>query len=777
LENFKGENNLVGDMVDDGILFLKDVPDQKGQVNGRETQLLKSLIQDVHLTSDAAISHVIKCHISDDYNPKIADIRQCREYVDYEISQFTPKLIVACGDVGARCFTDNSNARISSYRREIVYYEGIPVIFINSMSEVLKDRGILNNLEKDFKKIKEIWNNGDVKVKKKKKRGYKILPWEDLGKNHSIALTSMDIETNGLDPYASGSRIRSIAATDGPQKVYYTQCDVAPGSSSLRALVKPLMRCQAVVCHNTTFDMGWLTTGLPLDHPLYDMVWEDTLITFQFLNERYPNTQLGHLSWIYAGIKKFKTPSFVKNGFPRSWDTPSNRRILKLYNCRDAVCCLRLRSAFAKEVNVESPIYKWVNESLKLAVRMRHSGIHLDQKQLTKLNIEFGREAKRLEKKLLPTGIFKWKEKDKAYTVNQVALRKHLYEKLKYPKIKVTPSGTPSVDAETLDKLQELRKTKFIKNLLGYRRSLKMRNTYCVNLIKWGRIAHPQVYISRSESRSGSDKKGTNTGRPTVEGFINLPARNNVIQKCLTSRYGKKGQMVVWDYSQMEMRVVADLSKDELMLQFFEDDQDLHTMTAALVLGIEAEDVTKEQRQNAKAVNFGIIYGQSAGGLAGETGMTKYQAQKFLDKYFAKFRGVANWIQSQHTEAMQSKIIHSIIGRPFHLPNATNEWSKDVRKSTNSPIQSPSSDFHVEALKQVQNSMIRNKWNAHLELSVYDSGEMDWLIEDWRKVPQDWLDEVLITRPKKAMKKLGWDIEVPIKYDIGIGSSWGDIKK
>ena len=793
-------NCMSGRGAKGGILFLGENPgeeeDKCGKpFVGRAGKILEALLEDAGLNGVAYLTNITRCRGSSiKRKPTIDEIRTCREHLDKELEIVRPKMIVALGQYPAKGMTDNNHASVERLRGSRGLYKGIPVFFTYHPSAVNYDMKKKDYLKEDFAKIAEWWKKG-VPAKGKGLH-YLIRPWSKLEEDLKVNVCALDIETIGFDPYVEGARIMCISVAPNADTVYYHEFGpqgVAPGSKELVKVLDLLKNFHTFVCHKTTFDMGWLTLGLPVDHWIWKKNWEDTMIALQFKDESYPNTSLAHLAEVYAYTPKLERPSVLKEGFPKGWYTEENRKLLKRYNCRDSIATIRLWKAIHPTLRgdmdevvdkiKEGRAYSWVSSNLKTVVRMRHSGIKLSQKRLERLNAEMTKKVFTCEEFLRRSGVnFR----------STLSVRKHLFEKLKLPVLKRTDkTQEPALDREVLQQLEEMDKTGWVKRFSERKKCLKIRDTYCKNMRAWGEIAHPEVFIARAADDEGGSG-GSNTGRVTCKGFINLPRDDEVkkgeitVKKCLTSRYGAEGVIVALDYSQMEMRILANEANDERMKRAFLKGLDLHTYTAAQVAGCKMSQVDKIMRQRAKAVNFGIVYGQTAFGLSKSTGMKVHEAEAFIQRYLSRFEGVEAYIKRNYEMAEELKVIHSPIGRVFHLPNA--RWiptksgkipSHDMRKAVNSPIQSAANDFCTEAIRQVLKFIDNGGYEAHVILTVYDSIVMDWkkdhLAASELMMP-DMLKEVFETQPKKAMRELGWNIDVPIEFEVKSGPSLGECK-
>lgn len=792
---------MPGKGAKNGIMFIGENPgseeDEKGEpFVGSAGKYLRALLEDAGLMKVAFLTNATRCKGSSiKRKPTIKELRTCREYIDKEIESINPKVIVALGEHAGQSLTDSPSFRVTKFRGTTSTYKGIPVFFTFHPSAIHYDKSVVGYMEEDLKKIRRMFEDGPAVVFKRKK--FVIKKWEDLsvwetGK-HSLKFLSaaVDIETNSLDPYAPGSRVMSIAAAISDQVCYYKYLNMTIPQFIKSGLLEYLKPFSSIITHNGIFDMGWLTYT-PKKNPetkpylyspthwIWNKNWEDTLVTLQFHNEFYPNTSLKHLAVVYAGMKPYSTPEFVKGGFPQGWDTKKNYQRLKIYNCKDAIATFRIRKALYPRMRDvrgigSSRAYMWVCNNLKIAVKMRHAGIRIHTKRLNTLYDHLTGVMEKNEK-VLSRKVDIHKTKD---------LKDYLFNVLKLPVVKRTPTGQPSLDKEAFELLTAEVDSPFLRRYKEYESARQQRNTYCENIKLWGRIARPVVRIARQDDKESGDKGGANTGRVTTKGWSNLPKTKegekptDTVKGCIVSRYGKEGIIVSIDYSQIEMRIMANESKDAKLIEAFEKGLDLHTYVASKVCRVKYKKVDKNQRFRAKAVNFGIIYGIGPKKLSKQIKSTQQVAQEFMDGYLRKFPGVDNYMFTQQRQAIKHKIVYSPIGRPFHLVNADNEYSKDARKAINSPIQDAANNFTNEAIRRVQKFIEEGGYRASVVLTVYDSLIIDWHKEDMKKarfLEKKILDRLLVEEPKQTFKELGWIVTVPIEYDVSTGFSYGDCK-
>lgn len=771
-------NNMPGRGRFGGIMVLGDFPSNESDEAGKafagpEGELLTALLSDAGL-GEYALWRTNACRCFSSEDPKIQMIRACRSHLERELQSVAPVCIIAMGSVAAQAITDNHLSTVHKLRGQRLSFAGIPVCFTFPTGMLLKDRAIQKHLEQDLKDAAKWIKEGCSTAITKSP--YHVEKLSNFSRT-SLTEAAIDLETEGLDPYSG--KIVSIAVCGSNDLVFYEECNCLPGSAKWLEVLQRLSDIDTLIFHNGTFDFAWMTKDVPFDHPIWQKNFKDSIITLQFYDEHYKNTSLAHLSTVYCELPKLPTPEFVSQGFPEGWRTKENRITLCKYNSRDAWVTYQLEQRLYGMIHEKSrKAYRWVGNNIPVAVQMRHEGIYLHQERLEELKRVTTKKMNFLEQRLRTTGV-DWKSNKQ--------LGEYLYEVKKYKVVKRTKKHAPSVDAEALQTLVDEGhdRTGFLKVLLKWREYSKIRDTYCAQFTRWGHIAHPKVFINRMEE-SGS-KYGANTGRVTTEGFVNLPRGKKdepespyaVVKKVITSRYEDKGVIVQADGSQMEMRVLADQSRDEMMLQAFRNDEDLHRFVASNIYQIPKKEVTDGQRQVGKHYSFRTVYGGGSLESARKAGaiITEEEDRALTRVYFARFKGVARYIDVQHADAMRDKRVFSPIGRIFHLDNAIRTRDKDIRKSTNSPIQSAANDFTTEALKQVQRWILRMGYRAHVILTVYDSIIMDWHEDDWAKVDvEHFKREILTELPKSVMKRLGWEIICPMKWDLAIGRSLGDCK-
>ena len=336
-----------------------------------------------------------------------------------------------------------------------------------------------------------------------------------------------------------------------------------------------------------------------------------------------------------------------------------------------------------------------------------------------------------------------------------------LFEKLQLPVIKKTPKGAPSTAEEVL---QELAYDYPLPKLLLEHRSLsKLKSTYTDKL---------PLMIAQSTGRvhTSYHQAVTATGRlsSTDPNLQNIPVRTEEGRRIRQAFVADQGyKIVAADYSQIELRIMAHLSEDEGLLRAFALGQDIHRATAAEIMGIEPDAVTSDQRRNAKAINFGLIYGMSAFGLAKQLGIPRHEAQRYMDRYFERYPGVLTYMERTRQQAEQAGYVETLFGRRLYLPDikAKNMGLRKAaeRAAINAPMQGTAADI-------IKRAMI--KLAAWIKGCDADSIRMVMQVHDELvfEVREDKLDAYLPVIRQYMMDAAS--LKVPLDVGIGVGDNW-----
>ncbi|MGI6225537.1 MAG: DNA polymerase I [Peptococcales bacterium] len=339
-----------------------------------------------------------------------------------------------------------------------------------------------------------------------------------------------------------------------------------------------------------------------------------------------------------------------------------------------------------------------------------------------------------------------------------------LFEKLKLPVIKKTKTGY-STNAEVLDALAE--EHEIVKEILNYRQLVKLKSTYVDGLLNIMNSKTKKVHTSFNQTITATGRLSS-----TEPNLQNIPIRleeGRKIRKAFIP--SKEGYILLTaDYSQIELRVLAHIAGDQVLTEAFKNEQDIHTRTASEVFGVSMDNVTKEMRRHAKAVNFGIVYGLSDFGLARDLGITRKEAKTYIDNYFARYSGVKNWIDKIILEAREQGYVTTLMGRRRYLKDILsknyNLRSFAERTAMNTPIQGSAADIIKIAMVNIFEKMERHKFRARMILQVHD--ELVFEVP-----PQEVSRLIMLIR--EEMEE-AYRLSVPLKVHMQAGFNWYDLE-
>ena len=400
---------------------------------------------------------------------------------------------------------------------------------------------------------------------------------------------------------------------------------------------------------------------------------------------------------------------------------------------------------------IEMPVSEVLSE-------MQYTGIYVDEHEI----IKFGAK---LKKNMEELKIDIYKLADEEFNVNSTKqLGEILFEKLKLPVIKKTKSGY-ATDVETLEKLKE--QHPIINKILDYRKLAKLNSTYVEGMI-------PFINENTGRVHTYFHQTVTATGRlsSTEPNLQNIPTRTELGKKIRKFfKVDSKNKIFIdADYSQIELRVLAELSKDPIMLDAFNQNQDIHAITASQVFEIPLEKVSKQLRSRAKAVNFGIVYGISEFGLAEQIDIKRYEAKKYIDQYLEKYSGIKNFMHEIVEDAKEKGYVETTYNRRRYIPELkSNNYM--VRKfgeraAMNTPIQGTAADIMKIAMIKVYKELKKKGLKSKIVLQIHDELLIETFLEEKEQVK-----ELLKTCMEGAV-----NLKVPLIVDVEEGTSWYQTK-
>ncbi|MDH5217844.1 MAG: DNA polymerase I, partial [Gammaproteobacteria bacterium] len=430
------------------------------------------------------------------------------------------------------------------------------------------------------------------------------------------------------------------------------------------------------------------------------------------------------------------------------------------YAAEDADITLQLHNALwsqlASAASLQS-VYKEIEIPLvPVLARMEHTGVLVDAELLRIQSEELSVKLENIEKqtyKLAGTEFNLGSPKQ---------LQKILFEDMELPVIRKTPKGQPSTAEDVLQELAD--DYELPKLILQHRSFSKLRSTYTDKLPQQINPGSGRVHTSYHQAVAATGRLSSSD--PNLQ---NIPVRTEEGRRIRQAFIASPGyKIVAADYSQIELRIMAHLSDDEGLLTAFQKGEDIHRATASEIMGIPAEEVTSDHRRNAKAINFGLIYGMSAFGLAKQLGIGRNEAQQYMDQYFQKYPGVQAYMDDTRNNARDSGYVETLFGRRLYLPDirASNHQRRQYAERTaiNAPMQGTAADIIKKAMIVVDRWVQQQGDKVRLIMQVHD--ELVFEI-------QENFMEVAVDQIRQDMQN-AVELKVPLIVDIGIGNNWDE---
>ena len=430
------------------------------------------------------------------------------------------------------------------------------------------------------------------------------------------------------------------------------------------------------------------------------------------------------------------------------------------YAAEDADVTLRLYNALSPLLK-EKPVQQKLLEDLEYPLvhvlsRVEQNGAKIDKKKLTN-------HSKELSEKIDELSSSAFKVAGEEFNLDSPKqLLEILYEKLGLPVLKKTPKGQPSTNEDTLQRLSE--EYELPKIILQYRTLAKLKSTYTDSLINIENPKTKRIHTSYQQAI-------TSTGRlsSTEPNLQNIPIKTAEGRRIREAFVPEKGNILISaDYSQIELRIMAHLSEDKNLTYAFNNNVDVHSSTAAEVFGVSIENVSQDQRRSAKAINFGLMYGMSAFGLTRQLGISRGEAQEYLDTYFARYTGVRNYMNNIKAKAKEDKFVETIMGRRLYLNeiNAANGLRRQAaeRAAINAPLQGSAADIIKKAMLDIDQLLLNEMQEVKMIMQVHDELVFE--------CPKDLADSVM-NKMKDIMEKTV-KLKIPLIADAAIGNNWNE---
>ena len=522
-------------------------------------------------------------------------------------------------------------------------------------------------------------------------------------------------------------------------------------------ILKPFFESTEIikVGHNIKFDIQVLHKyNVKVSSPIYD-----TMVAHYLINPDMRHN-LDTLSESYLNYSPISIESLIgKKG--KNQISMRDVSIDKItdYASEDADITLQLKSVFDKEIEVNNLgkiFYDIEIPMINVLSEMETEGIKIDTSYLEKLDKEFEEDLEKLKKEI-------FKKSGEEFNLNSPKqLGEILFDKLKLvSKPKKTKTGQYSTSEEVLSSLAN--DHKIIEDILEWRSLDKLQNTYVKSLPNEVSNLTNRVHSSFNQTVTTTGRLSSNN--PNLQ---NIPIRTANGQKIRRAFIPRASDYILMaaDYSQIELRVIASMSNEKNMIDAFVNNQDIHTMTASKIYNVDPENVTREQRGNAKTVNFGIIYGVSAFGLSQQTDLNRSESKVMIDNYFINYPGLKKYMSDQIDFARNNGYVETIMGRRRYLQNINSQnnmlRSSSERNAINAPIQGSAADIIKIAMININSELKKQSLKSKMLLQVHDE-----LVFDVHKSEKDQIKDIVKTTMESAVK-----LKVPLRIDLEFGKNW-----
>ncbi|MFT4015631.1 MAG: DNA polymerase I [Agriterribacter sp.] len=567
-----------------------------------------------------------------------------------------------------------------------------------------------------------------------------------------------DTETTGLD--ANDTELVGMSFAWIPGEAYYIPCPPEREKTlKILEILRPVLGDPAItwVGQNIKFDMlvlKWYDVHIAGE--LFDTMLAHYVI------EPDGKRSMDMLSAQYLGYE----PVHIEELIGKKGKQQGNMRDVELdkikdYAAEDADITLQLKNVFLPELKtkaVEKVFYEVENPLVKVLTDMEYEGVRIDTDFLKEYSKELEAEAKQAEENVyMQAGV-------RFNLASPKQLGEVLFEKLQLdPKAKKTKTGQYATGEDVLQKLSH--QNKIVEDILTFRELTKLKSTYIDALPLMVNRKTGRVHTTYGQAVAVTGRLASNN--PNLQNIPVRSAKGREIRKAFVPA-DKDHVLLSADYSQIELRIVAAISGDSAMCDAFRSGKDIHAATAAKVYAVDEAAVTKEQRYKAKSVNFGIIYGQGAFGLADNLGISRTEAKEIIDNYKKEFSGINKYMDDTINFAREHGYVQTLMGRKRWLRdiNSSNFTVRGFaeRNAINSPIQGTAADMIKLAMTKVYNAMKKTNMRSKMILQVHDE-----LIFDATRTEANELKALIIESMQTAMVLPN---DVPIIAEVGEGENW-----
>ena len=647
--------------------------------------------------------------------------------------------------------------KLYSFLREMEFNR----LLSSAISTYGKEKFFLDINENDFKKETSEISNKNYKLIEKE-----IELEELLNKAEELGEFAIDTETDSLNSHIAKLVGISISTSIGSASYIPLNHKQGKNMSEEKVLkiLKPFLEDKSLkkIGQNIKFDyiIFW-HRGIDIQN------LEDTMLMSYVLDAGKNRHNMDTLSEIHLGHKTIKFKEIVGSGKNQINFSEVNINVAKDYAAEDADITYRMFKIFNKSLKSEKlmNIYELFEKPLiKILARMEINGIKVDSVFLKKLSAKFKKKIDELEKKI-------YKISNKEFNIASTKqLGEIMYNDLKIASLKKTKKGSFATNATVLEDLA-YKGNEFPKLIIEWRQSSKLKNTYSDSLPNHININTKRVHTSFLLA-------ATTTGRlaSSDPNLQNIPIKTDEgkdIRKAFIAE--KKKKLISADYNQIEMRILADLADVKELKKAFLNNDDIHALTASQVFGVGIKKVNQDMRRQAKAINFGIIYGISQYGLAKQIGVSNNEAEEFLNSYFIKFPEIKEYMFETIKFCRRSGFVRNIFGRKTHIIGINdknfNVRNFQERAAINAPIQGSASEIMRLAMIRLSNE-IENKNNNNLKMLLQIHDELIFEAEEKNlKSAAKQVKDTMISVKDSNLHSFS----IPLLVDINTGNNWGEL--
>jgi DNA polymerase-1 len=578
-----------------------------------------------------------------------------------------------------------------------------------------------------------------------------------LDRARAAPCVALDTETTSLEPMLA--RLVGISLCIAPGQACYipvahrgTQAqDQLPRSEVLAKMKVWLEDSRPTkLLHHAKYDTHiFANEGIDLQGVAHDTMLQ------AYVLESHRGVGLDELGQRYLGVKGVTFEELCGKGAHQICFDEVDLERATQYACEDADFTMRLHDVLRPQVKNDARlefVYQLEMKVSRVLFEIERTGVKIDSVELGRQSHVLGQEMLELEQRAYTLA-------GQPFNLNSPKqLGEILFGKMQLPVVRKTAGGAPSTDEEVLTKLAE--DYPLPKVLLEYRSLAKLKSTYTDKLPRMVNAATGRVHTHYAQAAVITGRLASS--EPNLQ---NIPVRSEAGRRVREAFVASGGVIVSADYSQIELRVMAHVSNDANLQRAFAAGEDIHRATASEVFGVSLTDVSTDQRRAAKAINFGLIYGMGAFGLASNLGITRDAAQSYIDRYFARYPGVAQYMAETRTLAHAQGFVETVFGRRLWLADINAAGARRAgaeRAAINAPMQGTAADLIKLAMVAVQNWLNSERLQTKMVMQVHDELVLD--------VPTNELDQIRAKLPELMCDVAA--LKVPLVAEVGVGPNW-----